>query len=296
MKTPLADGFPGLGNADATPAFEQENPGPFLPFYRRWPAAVRVLAREDMGRLPVLSEVEVFVALRRLASREQARSVRTVDRMTKPEPERSIVAFLQEPKSKLGRWWSSAGAWRSPREFASYGRVEGTVSAPHLEPYEIAHRRLTDDISCDHDVVVFVAWCQGVSGRDVAHDEILGRYHQRALRAGLRKLQASPWTAFSLAAPFMAAVGVMFRGASYFDACARMAYLLDHPLEATDGELEQILQTPAFRAAYAKARKARKRGAYVNPAGQWYVGGRIESALGASLRRGALHLGQRGAR
>jgi len=160
------------------------------------------------------------------------------------------------------------------------------MGLPKMEPFEVAHFRLPDDISCDPDVVLFQAWCQGVMLRHLHDGSDLHRAHYTAVRRGLEKFARSPWVRFAVAAPHMQPVGLLFPPASYFETCARMEWLLKHPFEATDAEMHYIVASEMFRTAIIRAKKLRKGGDYMNPPGYWYPGGTISQGLGASLRRG----------
>lgn len=253
---------------------------------------MRILGRGHSMRLSRMPEEDVWAAVKELIRPD----VRTSLRRLLPDHDRPrhVQEVLEWVLSVPGMntWWASSWGWRSPREFSSYRSTEAQMCVPHVEPFEMAHWRVPDDVAGDMDVLTFVAWCQGVHGRHLD----MGRQHSISIRAGLRKLHRSPWFAFALAAPHMMPTGVLFRDTGYLDSCARLEFLLSNPYHATDAELARVLDSKMFRAGYAKARERRRRGGYMNPEGTWYVQCSRSKALGTWFRRGGAWTGARGAR
>lgn len=288
-RTPLVAGNSGWGSGTRPPDFTPARM-PALHFaHRRVPAAIRVANPDALPRLAPQTEEEAFASARFWLDPERRRSIQRL----KPPNEAKHAQILQDwvllPVNRpLVAWWKSPQAWRSPREFPGYRRRMESLGLPHVEPFEVANFRLPDDISCDADVVLFQAWCQGMMAAAFHKDNPLLPRHATAIRDGLGKFASSPWVRFSLAAPHMEPVGVIFPGSSYFDSCLRLEYLLSSPFSATDSELEHILQSGVYKIAEGKAKVLRKAGTYLNPNGNWYVGGSISRALGGAFRRGGL--------
>lgn len=180
------------------------------------------------------------------------------------------------------------GPWRSPREWAGYLAALSEVGLPRVFPFEVANFRLPDDISCDADVVLFQAWCQGWKKSNFSKANPLVDDYAASIRSGLKKFARSPWVRFALAAPHMQPIGVLFPGASYVDSSTRLSFLLENPFHATDAELELIFASAVYKAAYRQARDVRRLHDYLNPDGGWYVGGRLSRALGPHFKRGGI--------
>jgi hypothetical protein len=287
-RLPLESGLNAWGIAGAPPPFNAERPAPIDPTTRRWPAAIRLLGRRATDAIGRPAESGMWDAVRYLIHPTRRTIVNRLGR----DPERDDLTqtvlewITRRENSKLTSWWKSTWGWRSPREFPNYRKLENHIGVPHIEPYEIAFLRIPDDVSGDLDVLLYVAWCQGVLGRHIEHDEEIAKDHYRSIRKGLMKLHRSPWFAFALAAPHMQPVGVLFKGAGYFDSCERMEFLLRQPYQATDNELARILPSSMFAAGYESAKQARKGGEYMQPPGTWYVNGSRTGSLGVNFRRG----------
>lgn len=192
-------------------------------------------------------------------------------------------------------FWKRHAFVRTQKEFKGYHELERALLVPHLEPFEVASWRLTDDVACDGDVVAFVAWCQGVKAATLRHIPALsGREFGAALGMGLQKLHRSPWTAFALAAPFMRPSGVIFPGHGYLESCVRLEWLLNHTHRATDAELVAIMASQTYTVAYEAARKIRgsRHAEYTNPPGPWYAA-RVQRAMGEHFRRSSINYGKR---
>lgn len=292
MRTPAEPGVTGWSDANAPVKFVYERHADVDSTTRRWPAALRILGMGHTMALPRMSEEDVWSGVKELIRP----GVRTSLRRLGPDPARpeNVQSVLEWVLSVPGMntWWASTWGWRSPREFATYRLLEGQISAPHMEPYELAHWRIPDDISGDMDVLLFAAWCQGVHGRHLD----LGREHTSALRNGLKKFHGSPWVMFALAAPHMQPTGVLFKDTGYLDSCARLEFLLANPFLATDAELSRIMGSRMFQIAIKTARKLRRKGEYMNPDGTWYVQCRRYLSLGPGFRRGGRWTGSRGKR
>lgn len=265
----------------APPAYEAERPGPFAFHMRRWPAALRILASEKQLEAPIFDEDTIWRLTRHWLAPERKRVLRKAPWPT-DEDERFVMWVLNT--KGIYSWWSSSASWRSQREVQGWKALESELGCPHLEPFEIAQLRLTDDVSMDADVVLLAAWCQGLPKERVA-DMAVYRDHRKCILRGLRKLHQSPWLAFSIASPWMRPTGVLFPGASFVDASLRMERLLKNPLMATDTELPHILSSPGFKVAYRNATAARRGGGYILPAGPWYACG-MATPLGEHFRRG----------
>lgn len=287
---PLIDGISGWTTQNRPPLMQPERPGPFDWTVRHLPAAIRVLGTFSGIGLPRMGESESYHAVRALTD-ERAR--RRVDRLRFAPDDReatwAMVRWLSmvEPAA---RWWKSTSAWRSPREFRGWRTLERQHNFPHVEPYELAQMRLPEDVSMDADVVLLQAWCQGVmhgnqkSKLQVTH-EAFSPFTERTA-AGLVKLHRSPWFMFTLAAPHMAPMGVLFGDYGILRSAERMETLLSHPYLATDGELEAVFRAPTWSTGYDRARTKRERGEYTNPDGGWYALNH-RHALGLHFRRGA---------
>lgn len=295
MRKPLVPGVTGFAPVNRPPAFDAERPGPFAWNQRRWPAAMRVLANETLYELPKPAEDALYREVRKLMHRDVSRTLlRTeLNALALTPFGKELLRWMRKPSQRrLMGWWRSTRGWKSSREFNSYRPLESRSGLPHVEPFEVANRRLTDDIAMDHDVVTFQAWCQGVQNKDLEGSPF-GKRHHETIRAGLVKFLSSPWIMFTIAAPFMQPTGVKFPGQGYIDSCMRIDWLIRHPLEATDGEIEHIMSSRMFEAGYAAARKARRSGKYMNPNGTWYNNARISLALGDPFRRGGVWFGRR---
>src|SRR5688572_5576472 len=192
---PLVDGDSAWVDYLAPPAFEPEARSDLDWSVRRWPAAIRILGRKEIHRIERMSESDIYAATSFLNSATRRRNAFT-EPITDEWPESAIklATWMRAlPRGrKLRTWWISQWGWRSPTEFPGWQHSEKQLHLPHLEPYEVAKFRIPDDIAMDLDVVMFVAWCQGVSFRMYRSDE-LQIIHKRAVRRGLLKYHMSPW-------------------------------------------------------------------------------------------------------
>ncbi len=286
---PLIGGHKGFSGYNVLPDFEPERAPGLHHAYRRIPSALRLLKPELLPSLLVMSEEESHAAVRFWLDPVRRRTIHRHPGSTAPTYAQDLQQWVTMKGNRhLLSWWKRPYAWRSPREFVGYGVLTRSLGLPHTEPFEIAHFRLPDDISCDSDVVVFQAWCQGLMLPAFPEDSPFREAHSATIRRGLSKFARSPWVRFSLAAPFMSGAGIILPPASLYDSAMRMEYLIRNPLHATSGELEHILASSVFDIAYRKARLARRHGKLTNPDGGWYVGGSMSRALGPHFRRGGL--------
>lgn len=297
-KTALLEGNCGLKSGNLAPDFTPERL-PALHFaYRRVPSVLRVANPESLVYFPPMTEDEAFASVRFWLDPARRAKIRRPASPAEPEHAQKLQEWVCRPENKgLMSWWTKPDAWRSPREFWGYGAGMENMGLPHVEPYEVAHFRLPDDISCDADVVLFQAWCQGWAfkawqrGRKKVEGEDphpITKDYAMAIRNGLQKFCRSPYVRFALAAPYMNGAGIQFTGASLFDSAVRMEYLVTSPFMATDQELHCILTSPVYDVAFRRARAARRKGQVINPPGGWYAGNAIPRALGAHFRRGGL--------
>lgn len=293
-RQPALPGDNAWARSSEVPVFTPERRGPLAHHYRRFPAAIRLLGAHEIWACPLLNEHDVFFATRFLVSSGRRTVVHKVGSDdTWPTSAVDLRHFLRRVGKPLVAWWISPYGWRSPREFMGYHMLENEIGAPHIEPYEVAHLRLPDDVSMDLDVVLYQAWCQGVVVRQIRgpNKELYQDGHHDAIRRGMVKLHRSPWFMFALAAPAMSPNGILLGDAGLFDSALRMEWLLKHPYEATDAELAAILNSPGFASGYDRARKRRSRGYAINPDGWWYANGSLRDALGIQLRRGGRWMG-----
>lgn len=282
---PALGGPSGLSPRGAPLPFRVESGDPLDHRFRHLPASIRILAEGLVPELAERDEEEIYGVVRKLLEP----GARTISRAHWEETW-SFLWFMhwyREPaQNRLYRWWGSTKGWRAPQEFKGWHAIEDEWALPHVEPYEVANFRLPDDISCDEDVVLFQAWCQGVRDRDLGDRDPRHAACAESVRRGLVKFCRSPWVHFAIAAPSMFPIGVLFPPIGYLASCSRMDFLLKNPFSATTGELEAILGSQTFLVAREKMRKKRVRGDYIAPDGEWYVGGGIPKALGRHFRRG----------
>lgn len=290
--TALLPGEVGWIGQNHPPLFDPERRGPLDWTARHVPAVLRVLGADTTVGVPHLSEHDAYAAVRALTHPDvKAR----VHRIRVPPDGRdstwTLATWLRcvEPAD---RWWRSRFSWRAPKEFPGWRLVEEGL--PHLEPYEIANLRLPEDVVMDADVVLLQAWCQGLGGGGSGGNNHLQKLVERmtvwapangCLRDGLRKLHASPWVRFAIAAPHMTPNGILLGEHGMMASAVRVEALLRHPYSATTGELRAILGSASYRTGYANAALARKKGQYTNPPGGWYALGE-RAALGQWFRRG----------
>lgn len=285
----------GWQDLNRTPSLEPDVSVPSSPVHRRLPAAIRMLAWEQLRLLPSVQTAEIWMCTRFLMQDERRRHLRDV--LSCVDADESVKTFVEWiygiDNLRLLRWWKSRDGWRSPVEFDGWRSIELKAGSPHVEPFELAIGQLPDDISMDRDVVALHAWCQGVKAEYIAgsESESVKSAHANSIRDGLKKLISSPWYIFAMCAPFMPVQGVLFRGCGYIDTVRRMEHLVVHPYEATLEELEAIFVSPAFAAARDRAKTKRKYGDYLPPRGQWYVGGAAGTL--PSMRRGGVWMAER---
>lgn len=261
---------------------------------RRIPSVLRVANPETVQFLGKLNESTAYAAVRYWIEPSRISKIHQKPPDGAPEHAVLLQSWAVYPgNGAILAWWRGKRdtghgrtAWRSPREFVGYGSRMKEMRLPKVEPFEVANFRLPDDISCDADVVLFQAWCQGFQHHHFAKDNPLKERYATAIRSGLEKFCRSPWVRFAIAAPFMEAVGVMFPGHSYFDTSMRMEYLLQNPFHATDEELKHIMMSSTFTNGFNQARAARRGGRYLSPSGGWYAGGSLRQALGTDFKRG----------
>lgn len=291
---PRLPGAVGWTTPDVPAGFDPEHGWSTSEARRHLPAVVRFLS---VRGFPNLNEEDCFAAVRAMNHGTRLARVKTFLEGRRPAPnargwyqgEQKMLYWLRlHPVAHA--WWSSRWAWRSPKEFTGWRSGERSVDAPHVEPYELARLRLPDDIVMDFDVVMLQAWCQGLTTRFIerrlAEEPLrLQRPVPSHLLTGLRKLHASPWFQFLLAAPHMQPVGVAFPGSSFTENLVRTEWLITHPYEATDAELAVILGSFQFRVSYGQALQTRRDGQYMLPDGPWYSDGN-SACLGKGFRRG----------
>lgn len=292
---PLIGTVTGWGRIDKYPSIEAENPVSDGPIYRRWPSALRVLARPQLHELHTKESHIVWELCRFLMPDQRRKALRATQESDGIDDDvKFFIDWLyREPNVPLRKWWTGRNAWRSPKEFTGWRSVETECGSPHVEPYEAAISLLPDDISMDKDVLTWHAWCQGVviESYPMQRDMVTRHAHHTSLREGLRKYITSPWVMFSHAAPFMVPTGVLFSGALYTDACRRLERLLEHPFEASVEELESIFRSPQYPVAYAEAARRRRYGDFLLPRSSTYVGGAVGYL--AHQRRSGIWLAER---
>lgn len=295
MQTPLLPGPRGWQPGHRLPDFEPEGSPGLNPMYRRVPAALRILNPKTLPYLGMSSEDETYEAVRFWMEprRKQVIHLPIIEENV-PKPAVRLHKWLNMPQNRAVRsWWKWRYSWRSPREFRGYNRTIQDARLLWVDPWEVAHFRLPDDISCDPEVVLFQAWCQGVQREQLPPGHFMSIGFQASIRNGLIKFSRSPWVRFAQAAPFMQPVGISFPPHSYFDSSLRLEYLLRNPFHATQPEMEYITASPMFVSALREAREERrvvrgqhKKREYALPNGNWYAGGSIGQSLGGYFRRG----------
>lgn len=297
-QSPVLPGNSGMKSQNIVPDYEPERqPGLHFAF-RRIPAALRVANPDFLPYLGTFTEEHAYAAVRFWLNPDRRKRMTRPPGLDEPEHALRLRDWLIHPDNKIVlSWWNSSDAWRSPREFWGYSSNMAKMGLPHIEPFEVAHFRLPDDISCDPDVVLFQAWCQGWSIKNWKRGKSYDKWEERpplsenyptAIRSGLQKFCRSPYVRFAIAAPFMNGAGVKFGEASLFDSGMRMEYLIRNPFMATDSELSYILTSPVYTDAFLRARVARKGGKYLHSDGGWYAGGSINRSLGSNFKRGGL--------
>ena len=272
---------------DEPPQFEAERPAALDWTLRHLPAVIRVFSLGQLVPPPRMSEAEAYEAVRELTDQRIRQKIGR-SRFRQPwmkDHTFQLATWLRLSPLAL-KWWKSHWGWRAPKEFVGW-RLEEDGRA-HIEPFEVATLRLPEDVVMDADVILLQAWAQGFTGRFMPHLTVATwAPWESSIRAGLRKLHASPWVQFAIAAQNMAPVGIDINGTGVMASAVRMEALLRHPFTATLGELEFILATEFFRAGYERARRQRRAGRVVLPDGGWYACGRA-SALGQWFHRGAM--------
>jgi len=259
--------------------------------YRRWPAAIRVLADDGLPTVPPFQEEVIYRVVRHFLLFRVRKTLKASS--SSAMEERIFETWLRsEAARKVKLWWNSKDGWRSPVRFAGWSAMEIRDDLPRLDPYEVAHMRLPDDISTDPDVVLFQAWCQGVTREYFTESSGLKNNLQRAIKAGLRKFCASPWVTFALLAPWMRPVGVVFPSIGYLDTCIRLEHLLKYPYQASTGELRHIFESETFLTAKDRAWRNRKNSRTMNISGSWFVGGSPSQALGVNFKRSPVSHGR----
>lgn len=302
-RTAILPGNLGIKPQNMAPDFDPERQPSLDYHFRHVPAVFRVANEEVVTKIPLFSEELVYAATRFWLDPDRRRLLRHRPGPNVPFHSKTMQEWvlLRENRDLLS-WWSKPYAWRAPREFHGYNAIVTRSGVPRIEPFEVAHMRLPDDVACDADVVLFQAWCQGWGSRDwqrgkpkaeVEPRNMLHEGHGKAIRSGLAKMLRSPWVQFALAAPYMTGIGVQFKGSSIFESHLRMEWLVKHPYTSTDAELRVIFESPSYMTAIRRAWHARMRGEVINPDGGWYAGGAIRLSLGTHFRRGGLQPARR---
>lgn len=253
---------------------------------------VRAHAAADPTNFPALTEGEVVQAMRVLSTPEfRRRCHTTLDEA--PDGLASTQAFLDYLKrdNSLSRWWPRC-SWRAKGTFRE--RVYDNLLAQYFDgayihTWELAHFRIPRPLLYDEDVLFAHCYIQGMDHVMAnATFDWQNRQLVPVVVSGLRKLFSDPHFRFCLVAPHMAQFGVVIKGALFSETVLRMELLLENPLAATTGELEEIERSPAYRAAWGvmnkrRAKRSRKR-AYVNPPGPWYYCGMNGRPIPEELR------------
>jgi hypothetical protein len=278
QRVPLAPGPKGWGGPKPPRVPEGSR---FQARHALLPSMIRAHAAVDHSNFPALTEGEVVQAVRVLSKPDYKRRCHTTLREA-PDGQASTQALLDYLKkdNTLSRWWPRC-PWRAKGTFRDqvYENLLGQYfDGAHIQIWELAHFRIPRTLLYDEDVLFAQCYIQGMDHVMAASTFNLENPQLIPIVvSGLRKLFSNPHFRFCLVAPHMPQFGVTINGALFSETVLRMELLLENPLAATTGELEEIERSPAYRAGWATMNKRRKKQsrkqAYVNPPGPWYYCG-----------------------
>lgn len=235
----------------------------------RMPSIFRIFANRFWRRWPKMTEPEFNQFLHSYWRNGENKNLGVIDpARVKNIKHRELIELIQDEKELMSSMRGHRGRARSPMR-GGLEKMKAQLNGAALKPYEFANMRIPYQLAYDDQVIWAQAYCQMISQQNCFQYAKLPVHRRNKeppwskaeyAKEGMLKFIHNRWVRFAIASPWMTQYGFDFGvGAGFTRNTARLEYLLENCYAATEGELDEILMSPHFEAAFDDACKWMKK-------------------------------------